>query len=127
MISPETYIILWSIPMLGYTLMMFLTPGKIVTDNFNYDPDSMTKFWIRGASPAWFMVLITMNFLVEPDVGVKIGTLMSLIMGILFPYNAKFGYFTGGSLPRKYPMHYFPEILMPTLLILGILTWTNMQ
>ena len=44
---------------------------------------------------------------------------MSVGIGILYPWNAKFGYLTP-NLPLKYPMHYVPELLMLSLSVAGI-------
>ena len=38
-------------------------------------------------------------------------------IGIVYPYNAKFGWFD--SYKVKYPMHYVPELLMVGLLGAG--------
>jgi len=49
---------------------------------------------------------------------VPVCTYSSLACGILYPWNAKFGWITKG-LEIKYPMHYFPEAIMAVLAAMG--------
>ena len=44
----------------------------------------------------------------------------SAAIAVLYPYNAKFGYLS--KVEPKYPMHYVPEVLMPTLVAMGIIS-----
>ena len=77
------------------------------------------EFWIRGESVS----ILSMCYLltkVPSDVGVKVALAASVCIGILYPWNAKFGYLTPG-LPLKYPMHYVPETLMLGLSVAGLL------
>ena len=48
-----------------------------------------------------------------------IAAAVSCACGLLYPWNAKFGYFTP-NLPLKYPMHYVPEALMLVLSLAGL-------
>ena len=53
------------------------------------------------------------------EVAAKAGFALALGIGIIYPFNAKFGYLTP-DLPVKYPMHYVPEALMAILTLTGI-------
>ena len=79
----------------------------------------MLEFWIRGESVS----ILGMCYLltkVPAEIGVKVALAASVSIGILYPWNAKFGYLTPG-LPVIYPMHYVPEALMLTLTVAGVL------
>ncbi|GMH51471.1 hypothetical protein TrRE_jg1561, partial [Triparma retinervis] len=107
MISTETYVKAFALIFGVYGLQMGLVPGKMVTDHFEAPATPLLKFWIRGQSVS----LIGMCYLltqVPSDKGALIGTIASFAVGVLYPWNAKFGYITPG-LPVKYPMHYVPE------------------
>ena len=101
-----------------YTLMFLFTPGKMVTDHFDAPATPMLKFWIRGSSFGFITMLYLIN-LVETEEAVEVGTVSAFLCGLLYPWNAKFGYLSPG-LPTKYPMHYVPEVLMAVLTGLGI-------
>ena len=101
-----------------YTLMFLFTPGKMVTDHFDAPATPMLKFWIRGASFGFITMLYLIN-IVELEEAVEVGFVSSLLCGILYPWNAKYGYATDGKLPVKYPMHYVPEVLMLGLTLFG--------
>ena len=78
-----------------------------------------SPFWIRGESVS----ILGMCYLltkVPAEIGVKVALAASVSIGILYPWNAKFGYLTPG-LPVIYPMHYVPEALMLTLTVAGVL------
>ena len=49
----------------------------------------------------------------------KVLLVWTAAVAVLYPYNAKFGYL--GKVD-KYPMHYVPEVLMPTLVAMGIIS-----
>ena len=76
------------------------------------------EFWIRGHGvSALIIAYLMMN--ASTDVAAKAGFALALGIGIIYPFNAKFGYLTP-DLPVKYPMHYVPEALMATLTLAGI-------
>ena len=101
-----------------YTLMFLFTPGKMVTDHFDAPATPMLKFWIRGSAFGFITMLYLINR-VETEEAVKVGTASAFLCGVLYPWNAKFGYATDGKLPVKYPMHYVPELLMTGLTAFG--------
>lgn len=101
-----------------YGVQMLATPAKMVTDHFNMKSSPLLEFWIRGESVA----IVAMCFLlknVPTELAVQVATAVSLAIGILYPWNAKFGYLTPG-LKLKYPMHYVPECLMLGLTVAGV-------
>ena len=51
---------------------------------------------------------------------VKVATFASIAIGVLYPWNVKFGLITK-DMPLKYPWHYVPEGIMATLSLLGVL------
>ena len=53
------------------------------------------------------------------DQAVKVATLTTMAVGLIYPFNAKFS-LLGDNLPVKYPMHYVPEILMTVLSAAGL-------
>jgi hypothetical protein len=104
-----------------YALQMLAMPGKMVTDHFEAEATALTNFWIRGESVSLFALCYAVTQL-PTDLAVKICTLSSLAIGILYPWNAKFGYLLGSGFPAlKYPMHYVPEVLMLVLTAAGFL------
>ena len=100
-----------------YAVQMLFTPEKMVTDHFDSPATPMTTFWIRGHAVTIGALCYTATLLPTAD-AVKLGAGLSLGIGLLYPWNAKFGYITPG-LPVKYPMHYFPELLMLALTAAG--------
>jgi len=44
-------------------------------------------------------------------------------VGILYPWNAKFGYLS--SQDAKYPMHYVPEVLIAGFVVMGALEYAT--
>ena len=96
-----------------------LQPGKMVTDHFDAEATDLMKFWIRGESVSIFGLCYCILQL-ESSLAVKVALATSAAVGVLYPWNAKFGYITSG-LPTKYPMHYVPEVLMAVLTVAGAL------
>lgn len=100
-----------------YGLQMLAMPAKMVTDHFDAPATPLLTFWIRGQSVSLLGLCYTVTKLSTPE-AVKVAAATSLAIGVLYPWNAKFGYLTPG-LPVKYPMHYVPEILMFALSAAG--------
>jgi hypothetical protein len=119
MISPELYVKTWTIFMGGYAAQMLLVPGKLVTDHFDQPVTPMVKFWIRGQAPAWAAVCYCVSQKLETSDAVQVCTALSILVGILYPWNAKFD-LTGDKFVVKYPMHYVPELLMTVLSLSGL-------
>ena len=92
----------------------------MVTDHFNEPCAPMTKFWLRGQSVSLLALCYLLTQEVKTDVGVKVAALSSVAVGILYPWNAKFGYLNPEQPAKvKYPLHYFPEGLMLVLSVVG--------
>lgn len=125
MLSPESYVKVFSVPFSIYSAQMLFAPSKMVTDHFDVPATPTTDFWIRGSSTAWASMVLLVNKLAEYDAmyAAKVCTGVSLLCGFLYPWNVKFGILS--KLPMKYPMHYVPEILMLGLTALGYLSITS--
>ena len=89
-----------------------------VTDHWDMPSTPGMEFWIRGSAISIFAVCYLMMF-APTAVAAKAAFGVSLGIGVLYPWNAKFGYLTP-NLPLKYPMHYVPELLMLGLTLAGI-------
>ena len=124
MISESAFNTTFKVIMGFYGTQMLLMPAKMVTDHFNDPATDMLKFWIRGSSVSFFGLLYAMSKIEDPTEVAKIGTVVSAAVGILYPWNAKFGYISE-NLPVKYPMHYVPEVLLTGLTAAGILALMN--
>ena len=101
-----------------YGIQMLLIPGNMVTDHWDMPSTPGMEFWIRGSSISIFTVCYLLMY-APTMVAVKAATFASVGIGILYPWNAKFGYLTP-NLPLKYPMHYVPELLMLGLSLGGL-------
>ena len=66
-----------------------------------------------------FGLIVAMQSLPQ-ETNLQIATAVSAGIGLIYPWNAKFGYLTDGKLPTKYPMHYVPEVLMTVLTGAGL-------
>ena len=100
-----------------YGVMMLLNPGGMVTDHWDIASTPEMEFWIRGHAVTIFSnVFLTLH--VDTAVAAKAALATSVGIGILYPWNARFGYLTP-NLPLKYPMHYVPECLMLALSLAG--------
>eukprot|EP00961_Rhodomonas_salina_P085217 1144163-Rhodomonas_salina.2 len=84
-----------------YALIMLVKPSKMVTDHFPSPSSPMIEFWIRGQSVVWGISLGAIYHL-PPHLAHKFALVMTLGVGILYPWNAKFGYLSPGLNP-KYP------------------------
>ena len=113
------YVKIWVAIMLVYSAQMVLVPSMMVTEHFEMASTPMLDFWIRGSSIGWLGLSYLLTK-VDTATAVPIATLAALGIGVLYPWNAKFGYLTPG-LPVKYPMHYVPEVLMLALSVGGVL------
>ena len=101
-----------------YATGMLALPGKMVTDHFDAPSTPMTEFWIRCFGVALTGLCYCVKTGNSQDM-FDVALLTTIGITVMGPYNAKFGYL-GGKLPTKYPMHYMPEVLMPTLIGLGL-------
>lgn len=101
-----------------YGLQMLLIPGNMVTDHWDMPSTPGMEFWIRGSAVSIFAVCTLMLF-TPTAVAAKVALGVSFGIGVLYPWNAKFGYITP-NLPLKYPMHYVPEMLMLALTLAGL-------
>lgn len=102
-----------------YAVQMLLIPGNMVTDHWDMPSTPAMEFWIRGHAVSMFACCYLLT-LVPNAVAAKVSLFISTGIGVLYPFNAKFGYLTPG-LPLKYPMHYVPELLMTGLIAGGLL------
>ena len=76
-----------------YGVMMLLNPGGMVTDHWDIASTPEMEFWIRGHAVTIFCeVFLMMN--VETAVAAKAALAASVGIGILYPWNARFGYLT---------------------------------
>lgn len=89
-----------------------------MTDHWDMPSTPGMEFWIRGSAISIFAVCMLMMY-TPTSVAAKVGLFVSVGIGICYPWNAKFGYFTP-NLPVKYPMHYVPEALMLALSLAGV-------
>merc|ERR1711939_1119184 len=89
---------------------MFLAAYSVVMGL--YTPQ-LLQFWIRGSSVGFGTTVFLVNQ-VPTAMGVQVATAITLAIGILYPWNAKWN-MIGEKLPVKYPMHYVPEVLMAVL------------
>jgi hypothetical protein len=119
MISPELYVNFWTVAMSAYAVQMLFVPAKLVTDHFDSPATPMVKYWIRGQAPGWAAVCYCVSQKLETSDAVQVCTALSILVGIIYPWSAKFDYF-GDKLPVKYPMHYVPEVLMAGLSLAGL-------
>jgi len=121
MVPGDTYVKAWAAVFGFYALQMLAVPGKMVTDHFETEPTPLLDFWIRGQSVSLGGLAYALTLL-PTETAVKIALASTVLIGFLYPYNAKFGYMTGSGFPAvKYPMHYVPEVLMAGLTIAGAL------
>jgi hypothetical protein len=118
-ISPESYVNVWTVLMCGYWTRMLFTPGNLVTDHFVAPVTPMVKFWIRGQAPAWAAVCYCVSQKLETSDAVQMCTVLSICLGLVYPWNSKFD-FTGDKLVCKYPMHYVAEVIMTGLSLTGL-------
>ena len=81
----------------------------------------MLKFWLRGQSVSLGGLCYCLTQL-PTELAVKVALATAVLIGVLYPFNAKFGYLTGEGFPTvKYPMHYVPEALMLGMIVAGAL------
>jgi len=121
MVPGDTYVKTWAAVFGLYALQMLAVPGKMVTDHFETESTPMLDFWIRGQSVSLGGLCYALTLL-PTEAAVKIALATTVLIGLFYPYNAKFGYLTGEGFPVvKYPMHYVPEVLMAGLTLAGAL------
>jgi hypothetical protein len=104
-----------------YGLQMLFMPSKIVQDHFDAPFTPMLEFWVRGTA-TFLMTAIAAILQLPTEAGAQTCLFMVAVCGILYPWNAKFGYLTDVTGLVKYPMHYVPELLMLGLSIAGFLS-----
>ncbi|XRB20476.1 hypothetical protein RI054_24g103230 [Pseudoscourfieldia marina] len=116
----ETYVKAFSLAFGAYAAQMLVVPNKMVTDHFNAPATPMLNFWIRGQAVSLGAMIFLLNK-VDTDTALTVATASSAAIGILHPWNAKFGYLSP-EIPKivKYPMHYVPECLMAALTLGGL-------
>jgi len=102
---------------------MLAVPSKMVTDHFDAPSTPLLQFWIRGQSVSLLGLCYCVTKL-PAEQGALVSAVSSAAVGILYPWNAKFGYINKG-LPVKYPMHYVPEVLMAGMTLGGVLALMN--
>lgn len=115
--TAENYIMAWSILMSFYAVQMLLTPAKMVTDHFSAPTTPMLEFFIRGSSGPLATMIYCANHMSTDD-ALNVALASTIVVGVLYPFNAKFGLIQKGLNP-KYPMHYVPEAIMTILIISG--------
>ena len=116
--SKDSYITFFTVMNGMYSVGMLAMPGKMITDHYDTPPTPMIENVMRFAGVLMAGLCYCVKTGNSEDMfDVALLTIMG--MAVLGPYNAKFGYL-GGKLPVKYPMHYMPEVLMPTLISLGL-------
>jgi len=97
---------------------MILVPKMLHEDHFDTPATEPVQFWARGHGVS---VIVAAYALTKLDVDTAAELALYWVAGIAvaYPFNAKFKLFNGDLKP-KYPMHYVPEILMTSLLALGL-------
>jgi hypothetical protein len=121
LVPADTYVKVWAAVFGLYAAQMLVVPTKMVTDHFDADSNALMDFWIRGQSVSIAAMCYAATQL-PTALAVKLATIVTAAIGILYPWNAKFGYMTGDGFPAlKYPMHYVPEMLMLVLTGAGVL------
>ena len=80
-------------------------------------------FWVRGVS-VWAFGLSYAVYNLPTDIAVKLAVATTIGTAVMWPFNAKFGYFE--KLPVIYPKHYEPEILLSALILAGLYTLSGM-
>ena len=94
-----------------------------MTDHWDMPSTPGMEFWIRGHGVS-LLVLCYLSMHVPTAVAAKAAFVLSLGIAIVYPFNAKFGYFE--KLPVIYPKHYEPEILLSALILAGLYTLSGM-
>ena len=97
-VPADTYVKAWAAVFGLYALQFLVVPQNMVTDHFDAEPTPMLKFWLRGQSVSLGGLCYAVTQL-PVDLAVKIALASSVLIGILYPFNAKFGYMTGEGFP----------------------------
>lgn len=97
---------------------MLVVPRKIHEDHFDDKATPMIEFWARGHGVSILTACYALTKL-DADTAAKIALYWVAGIGLTYPFNAKFGFFSDTYKP-KYPMHYVPEALMTALLVGGV-------
>ena len=118
MLTKSTYAKTVSGVFAAYGVQMLLMPKKMHEDHFETPSSTMTEFWIRGHA-ATIAAASYALFALPAEIGHKVAWAWTAGIALLYPYNAKFSALS--SYAPKYPMHYVPEVLMGTFLVLGAL------
>ena len=93
---PETYVKAFSLAFGAYAAQMLVVPNKMVTDHFNAPATPLLNFWIRGQAVSLAGMIFLLNK-VDTDTALTVATASSAAIGILYPWNAKFGYVASSS------------------------------
>jgi len=99
----------------GYGLAMAAIPDRLSDDHFEGNTNSKeTRFFARGAGTTMLGLACALTKLGSDD-ALKLATAMTVLTGIVFPWNVAFAIFPDAQPTPKYPLHRFPELLMATL------------
>ena len=118
--SPTQYVTAFCVIFGVYRPQMLLTPDKMTSQFFKVPATKMLRFWVRGISVPIFSLCFALYKLMEHDamLALQISVVSAIGIAALHPFNAKFGYLD--KLPVIYPKHYEPEILVGTLVLVGL-------
>ena len=121
--TPEQYVLAFCVVMCAYGAQMLLIPSKMVSQFFTVPVTPIITFWVRGIS-VWAFGLSYAVYNLPTDIAVKLAVAITIGTAVMWPFNAKFGYFE--KLPVIYPKHYEPEILLSALILAGLYTLSGM-
>ncbi|GMI18841.1 hypothetical protein TeGR_g13871, partial [Tetraparma gracilis] len=110
------YAAVWTL----YGLQMLLIPQKVHSDHFASPGSEMINFWIRGQSACVGGFVYLLMKMTDRELAYKTAFFSTLATAVLYPYNAKFGFFSK-EYKVKYPMHYVPEVLFAGLIVAALI------
>jgi len=103
-----------------YSLIMLLIPGQMVTLHFDEPaPNTMCKFWIRGSAAGYAVLTYLLGQIDDAATVVKACIVLNVAGGVLYAWNAKFGYLLQGDSFKAKKTHLFPELAFLALSIAG--------
>jgi hypothetical protein len=117
-VAPEVYVKTVSVVAGIYCVQLFLTPKMFQDMHFEGEADNMHEFHMRG-TVAHIVPLIYAISKLDADMAAKVSFWWMLSIGLMYPWNAKFGYLTK-TWERK-QFHIVPEVLFVILTITGAL------
>ena len=112
--TPEQYVLAFCVVMCAYGAQMLLIPSKMVSQFFTVPVTPIITFWVRGIS-VWAFGLSYAVYNLPTDIAVKLAVAITIGTAVMWPFNAKFGYFE--KLPVIHPKHHEPEILLSALIL----------